>query len=143
MRYLQEKLNAIMVSAAIATGCSVNIQWVKPLEDNYCGMVHNNTMALTYKEVSEGEGVQYPDNVRPFHGSTDMGNVSLVVPSIHPGFSLGRQVMIHTREFETMAGSEEAQKWTLIAAKAMALTCVRLFVDDEFSKNVKEEFLIE
>ncbi|GAU92180.1 hypothetical protein RvY_04293 [Ramazzottius varieornatus] len=70
-----------------------------------------------------------------------MGNVSLVVPSIHPGYSLGRNVMIHTKDFEELAGSEEAQRWTLIAATSMALTSVRLFTDGELAAEAKQEFL--
>lgn len=37
-------------------------------------------------------------------GSTDMGNVSHVVPSIHPKFFIGTDAALHTREFAAAAG---------------------------------------
>ena len=140
--FLQKTLENLAEVAAKSTGCRLELRWegdVVPC----AGMIHNSVMAEVYREYSEEEGVVYPANVKPFYGSTDMENVSLVVPSIHPGFSLGKNVMIHTREFEELAGSlsEEAQKWTLVAAKAMALTCVRLFADGELREHVEKECL--
>lgn len=85
-------------------------------------------------------GVIFPDQVPSFSGSTDMGNVSLVVPSIHPGFFIGEPFMIHTRDFQRLAGSPEAQKYTLIAAKAMALTAVELLAKKEVRDQAKTEF---
>ena len=69
-----------------------------------------------------------------------MGNVSLEVPSIHPGFYIGEPHMIHTRDFEKLAGTPLAQKYTLIAAKSMALTCVELFTKKEVRDQAKAEF---
>ena len=37
-------------------------------------------------------------------GSTDMGNVSYVVPSIHPEFYIGTDAVNHTRDFTDAAG---------------------------------------
>ena len=86
-------------------------------------------------------GVVFPESAVPsFNGSTDMGNVSLEVPSIHPGFSLGASCMIHTRDFQRLAGSAAAQKYTLLAAKSMALTCVTLFTRKDVREQVKLEF---
>lgn len=73
-------------------------------------------------------------------GSTDMGNVSLVVPSIHPTFFIGHPFMIHSRDFQRAAGSPEAQKYTITAAKAMALTCVELFTNPEVRDQARQEF---
>lgn len=41
-------------------------------------------------------------------GSTDMGNVSHVVPSIHPTFYIGTDVASHTRAFALAAGTLNA-----------------------------------
>ncbi len=38
------------------------------------------------------------------HVGTDMGNVSYVVPSVHPTFDIGRPVPNHTEEFTEAAG---------------------------------------
>ncbi len=42
-------------------------------------------------------------------GSTDMGNVSYVVPSIHPMFAIGSGEVNHTREFTAVANTPEAR----------------------------------
>ncbi|GAV01405.1 hypothetical protein RvY_12124-2, partial [Ramazzottius varieornatus] len=79
--HLQRKLEEFAEAAATSTGCRLDFQWVEEMEV-YTGMVHNSTMAKVYREYSEKEGVVYPDSAKPFYGSTDMGNVSLAVPSI-------------------------------------------------------------
>lgn len=138
--HLQRKLEEFAEASAKSTGCRLDFQWLDEMVV-YTGMVHNSTMAEVYREYSEKEGVVYPEGFKPFYGSTDMGNVSVAVPSIHPGFSLGKEVMIHTKDFEKLVVTEEAQKWTLVAAKSMALTCVRLFADGELRERVRKEFL--
>ena len=69
-----------------------------------------------------------------------MGNVSLAVPSIHPGYALGRQCMIHTRDFEQLAGTPDGLHFTLLAAKSMALTCTELFLNKDMQEHCKREF---
>ena len=70
----------------------------------------------------------------------DMGNVSLTVPSIHPGYALGRHCMLHTRDFQQLAGTPEGLHFTLLAAKSMALTCTELFLNKDMQQHCKEEF---
>lgn len=38
-------------------------------------------------------------------GSTDMGNVSYIVPSIHPFYNIGTNALNHTHDFTTAAGN--------------------------------------
>ncbi|GAU88019.1 hypothetical protein RvY_00792 [Ramazzottius varieornatus] len=104
--------------------------------------MHNSTMSSVYRHFSEIEGVYFSIPVPGFgfNGSTDMGNVSLVVPSIHPGYSLGGHCRIHTRDFEELAGKPEVQQYALIAAKSMALTCTELFLNQDLRERVKHEF---
>jgi hypothetical protein len=74
------------------------------------------------------------------YGSTDMGNVSLKMPSIHPGYFIGEQTMIHTEEFQVLAGKPEAHRWTRIAAAAMAMTMLELLLNEDFRKEVRREY---
>ena len=61
-------------------------------------------------------------------GSTDMGNVSYLVPSIHPMIRVApRGVPIHTAEFAVHARSEAGDRAVLDGAKAMAMTVVDLW----------------
>ena len=73
-------------------------------------------------------------------GSTDMGNVSLQVPSIHPGFFVGGRTMIHTEDFQVLAGKPEAHRFTRVAAAAMAMTILELLINTDFRQRVRKEY---
>ena len=58
-------------------------------------------------------------------GSTDMGNVSHLVPSIHPMMKVAPDdVAIHTPEFAVWARGESGDAAVVDGAKAMAMTVV-------------------
>jgi hypothetical protein len=74
-------------------------------------------------------------------GSTDMGNVSQLVPSIHPTIAVAPEtVAIHSPEFAEVAASENGIKGMLDAAKAMAMTVADLVASPETVDKVKKEF---
>jgi len=125
--------------AAAATGAKLEfIVRPRALDD----MKNNTTMAKLFEKNLKvlGEKVQAPDP-KAGKGSTDMGNVSYVVPSIHPSIAIGpRKLAGHSREFAEASVSERGHEAMLIAAKAMALTSVDLFTDEALMKKVKREF---
>jgi len=85
--------------------------------------------------VSLGE-----NNVLNF--STDVGNVSHLVPTIQPLVAIAPgSVMIHTPQFARAAATERALRCLLDAAKAMAMTAVDLLSSPANLKKVREEFL--
>ena len=64
-------------------------------------------------------------------GSTDMGNVSHLVPSIHPMIAASPpDVPIHSVDFERWAGSSEGDRAVIDGAKAMAMTVVDLWLGE-------------
>ncbi len=72
----------------------------------YFNVISNHTLGDLYKTNAVSLGVDFsgvPSDVPS--GSTDMGNVSYVVPSIHPCFNIGPPVVNHTKEFAAAAGS--------------------------------------
>jgi metal-dependent amidase/aminoacylase/carboxypeptidase family protein len=74
-------------------------------------------------------------------GSTDMGNVSQVVPGIHPIVSIApKDVLSHSPQFASAAASETGIKGMLDAAKTMAMTVVDLVANPEIVTKAKEEF---
>ncbi len=74
-------------------------------------------------------------------GSTDVGNVSQVVPSIHPFIAIADEpVALHSTEFAEAANSERGRTGLIAAAKALAMTAIDLLVDDALLANVKKEF---
>ncbi|XP_077536400.1 peptidase M20 domain-containing protein 2-like [Haemaphysalis longicornis] len=139
------KVEACFHGAAEATGCTVTIETM----GTYMHVIHNATIAKTYRKHAHSLGVSFVDdfvqNMPPAGASTDCGNVSHRIPTVHPMFGLGdtaaaRGPMNHTREFTDWAGAAESQAPTLRAAKIMALTILDLFTDPEILRQAKEEF---
>jgi len=76
------------------------------------------------------------------HGSTDMGNVSQLMPSIHPFVAIAPiEVLLHSPQFASVAASEAGINGLLDAAKALAMTVVDLLANPEIVIKVKEEFV--
>jgi hypothetical protein len=74
-------------------------------------------------------------------GSTDMGNVSQILPSLHGYYAITRkEVSGHTEEFASAACSVNGLKGALDAAKAMAMTAADLFSNSTNLDKVKIEF---
>ena len=85
---------------------------------------------MKYNEYMKSLGVtvikKAEDNAA---GSTDMGNVSHVVPSIHPLYNICMENEAnHTREFTEAANTPGVHEKTLIVAKALSLTCIDVLV---------------
>ena len=79
-----------------------------------------------------------PDNA---FGSTDMGNVSQLVPSIHPFVAIApEEVLIHSPQFASAAASEAGIHGLLDAAKALTMTVIDLVANPETITRVKQEF---
>jgi metal-dependent amidase/aminoacylase/carboxypeptidase family protein len=57
-------------------------------------------------------------------GSTDMGNVSHIVDSIHPVFNIGCLASYHTQEFAKATSGKEAHGRSMNAARALSLTAI-------------------
>ena len=69
-----------------------------------------------------------------------MGNVSHVVPSIHPMYSIGTTAPNHSHAFTTAAATEEAHEKTLIASQAMAMTAIDVLCKQDFMGKVRIDF---
>lgn len=72
----------------------------------YLDVIHNKSLLKTYEENIKtfGHYGTLTTSEFPAGGSTDMGNVSYVVPSIHPLYYIGSDAFNHTREFNTATG---------------------------------------
>jgi hypothetical protein len=74
-------------------------------------------------------------------GSTDMGNVSYLVPSIHPMIKVAPDgVAIHTEAFARAAASESGDNAVLDGAKAMAMTAIDLWTDSQLRRDAQAAF---
>ena len=82
-----------------------------------------------------------PDGDNAVIGSTDMGNVSHVVPSIHPMIAVAPTgIGIHTPEFERHAGSAAGDLAVIDGAKAMAMTIADLWATEGALDEAVEAF---
>ena len=83
------------------------------------------------------EGQAIPDRL----GSSDIGNVSQVIPAIQPMIGIAPLgTAIHTREFAAAAVQPMAWTAMLAAAKTMAMTTYDLLADPGKVKAAKDEF---
>lgn len=73
-------------------------------------------------------------------GSTDMGNVSQVVPAIHPYVRVAPGVALHTREFARVAGGEPGDRAVLDGAALLATVVAALFAEPSLVAAAKAAF---
>jgi metal-dependent amidase/aminoacylase/carboxypeptidase family protein len=128
---LRPRVYRCFEAGALATGARLEIVGG---DQPYAQMRHHKTMAEYYRKNSEALGRPFPDlgesQARPT-GSTDMGNVSLAIPSIHPMISINSFPAVnHQPGFAEHCATPDADKAMCNAALAMAWTCIDLATDD-------------
>jgi amidohydrolase len=135
---LKDKVLNCFTGASVASGARLEYRW---RDKTYAPMKSNMTLAGLFKQNLESLGRQVEAFDPHFGlGSTDMGNVSQVVPSIHPTIAIAsREVLIHTPEFATAAASQAGHEGLMDAAKAMAMTVVDILQPGILDK-IKQEF---
>ena len=136
---LLEKVRHCAEGAALATGATLTF---KIEGHSYKAMKPNRTLgeAFTRNLETLGEPLNPPPADAGL-GSTDMGDVSQAVPSIHPYIQICDETVAgHSREFAAASISERGQDVLLIAAKAMAMTAVDVFTDSGLLEGIREEF---
>jgi len=139
LEVLKTRLVETLNGGAKSAGCEIQIEWIN---EPYAEVLDNTPILDAYMKNSESIGrvIKAPigDGVV---GSTDLGNVSHVVPSIHPMVKVAPEgTAIHTIDFEKWAKSEEADKGLLDSAKAMAMTVIDCWHDPSLLKQAKEFF---
>jgi amidohydrolase len=141
-RYTQEigaRIIRCAEAAAMATGTSVE----PIIEGGYKNLINNLSMARRYAAHSEALGTktpEAPDDIPT--GSTDMGDVSHVMPAIHPSFAISRhgEGNCHEDAFVAHADSRRGYDAMIRVAKAMAMTAYDLLAEVEFMASTKKEF---
>ena len=78
----------------------------------------------------------------PTEASTDMGNVSYLVPSFHGAFLIPAtpDVTAHNPRFAACAGTDEAHVSALSCAKGMAMLAIRVLTEDSVADGAKKDF---
>ncbi|XP_071114151.1 peptidase M20 domain-containing protein 2-like [Haliotis cracherodii] len=141
MGVLKEKFIHCIMAAAAATGCKVEYDFDPK---SYSNVVTNRSLAKAFTTNANTTGIVFTPKEKYAglaSGSTDMGNVSYVVPSIHPLFYVGVEGCLnHTREFTTASGSPEAQPVTLNVSKALAMTAIDVYTLPGMLSDIKRDF---
>jgi len=139
LNILKERVLNCFIGAATATGARLGYKWG---EVRYAPMLNNMTLAQLFRQnmQSLGRETQLADSTKSF-GSTDMGNVSQLVPSIHPFVAIApKEVTTHSPQFASAAASEAGMQGLLDAAKTLAMTVVDLLASPDLITRVKDEF---
>lgn len=103
----------------------------------------NNTLSMEFTKAMTLTGVKtIPRSEEPFTFSTDMGNVSYVLPTFHGAFGIPApaDAMPHQPKFEHAAGTDEAHEVAISCAKGMALLGWRVLTDDEVARGAVRDF---
>ena len=140
--HLWSKVSACVEAAAMATGCSVKIEEAEKRYDNIMpNPILSEMYAQHFSELGFTDYVEEMDE----GGSTDMGNVSYVVPSIHPMYRIGSgNEIYHCKEFTPVANSAAAHDKTLTVAKSMALTLIDALMGGEsLMKDIRDTFELQ
>jgi len=128
---LKARVVACLEAGALAAGCTMELDWQEPV---YADMRDNLPIVDLYAANAGtlGRRVSDPDAGFSVVGSTDMGNVSYVVPSIHPMIAVSPpNISIHTPEFADYARGAAGDAAVLDGAKAMAMTIADLWLRPE------------
>ncbi len=137
---LKEKVLNCFKAASLATGARLEYEW----SSYYAPLKCNLALADLFSKNMETLGRSVLPPMRRGLGSSDMGNVSVLVPSIHPMVAITTvDVTAHSPEFAEAAASEAGNRGLLDGAKAMAMTVVDLIAQPETMKRVKEEFVAD
>jgi amidohydrolase len=133
---MRDRFREMCEAAAAATGCTVEVAF----EGGSSTMKHNRTLDGRFAANMAAYGVDDEpptDNL----GSSDMGNVSQVIPTIHPSIAICPEgVPGHSIEFRDAAASPRADEVTLLAATIVAQTAYELFADPALVDAAWAEF---
>ncbi|MDR2137333.1 MAG: M20 family metallopeptidase [Synergistaceae bacterium] len=135
---MMEAIHGAAESAARLTGAEIELSDAPLFAERY----PNRAMGELFKANMEflGESIDYPNPLARV-GSSDIGNVSMVVPSIHEYLSIaGGEVLGHTDAFREAACSPRGDRVVLLAAKGLAMTGWDLATDADKRAQVRKEF---
>jgi amidohydrolase len=136
---LQKRVIACAEGAARATGCTLNV--VEQRDNAYEPMKRNATLLELFRANARTFGVVESPESRDRMGSSDVGNVSQVIPAIQPMVQIAPEgTPIHSRAFAEAAIKPLARDGMLKAAKIMAMTACDLLANPALVKEARREF---
>ncbi|WOH18959.1 M20 family metallopeptidase [Paenarthrobacter sp. GOM3] len=136
LRLIQDKVRRCLEAGAHASGCTLQLN---SQGNDYAELLQDPFLSGAYKEAMKAMGRDVVFNADPV-ASTDMGNVSQIVPSIHPivGYDV-RGAVHHTAEFAAFGASAGADNAVLDGSFGMAAAACAAAMDAEQRKRLLEK----
>jgi amidohydrolase len=137
---LSEKVKNCARAGALAAGAQLEIT---NYEESFDNLVTNRTLQDSFVKNLGSFGITNVKPAEDMMGSTDVGNVSQVCPTIHPKFGIcesGVDIPVHTREFAEATLTETAKMNVSKTVMALTMTAVDIIVDGELLEQIKNEF---
>jgi len=137
---LKERVAKCLEGGAMAAGCTVTFDWKK---NTFADLVDNLPLLESYIRNAEQFGREMTSEFLPGTGggSTDMGNISYLVPSIHPMMQVAPSgVSLHSAAFADYTKGEEATRAIVDGAKIMAMTAIDMWLSKALQDEVKAAF---
>lgn len=137
---LKDRVVRCLEAGALAAGCTMEYTWV---ERPYDDVIDSRPLLEAYIANAQSLGRDpRPESETAIVGSTDMGNVSYAVPSIHPMIKVApEETAIHTVDFEQCAGGPQGDQGGIDGAKAMAMTVIDCWTKPEILADAETAFL--
>jgi len=133
---LQTAVEDCARGAAIATGTTTEIAEVAPAYEPLNG---NALLADLAREVFIAVGREPAADPVP-GGSSDMGNVSQILPAIHPYICVAPGLSMHTRDFAAAADSPAADRAVTDGATILGAVLAALLSRPQMVEEAKEVF---
>ncbi len=119
-------------------GATVHLSHDEVYSERYPNFVLEDRFKVYLEAL--GENVAYADPDEPT-GSSDMGNISMVMPTIHPYLAIAEaHVNGHTREFAAASASERSDTMIVKGATALAKVGYDLLTDPTLREAAMKEF---
>jgi amidohydrolase len=137
------RVRAIVERCARAAAMASDVECEMAVRHGYRDMVNNMALARRFGAHLEALGrTPRERDASVGAGSTDMGDVSHVVPAIHPWLAIVDEgaALCHERHFAEAAGSDRGGQACLVAAKALARTAVEFMTDSALRQAVSSEW---
>lgn len=134
---LTERVGQIAKGAALQTGCDYEFGPIQNGVNEFIKTPKLDDLFAKYAIEMEEEVID--DDFG--YGSTDTGNVSHIVPTIHPHIKIGsRNLVGHTHRFREAAASTHGDQALLRGSKIIALMALELIVNEQLFEEIVEQF---
>lgn len=134
---LTERVGQIAKGAALQTGCDYEFGPIQNGVNEFIKTPKLDDLFAKYAIEMEEEVID--DDFG--YGSTDTGNVSHIVPTIHPHIKIGsRNLVGHTHRFREAAASTHGDQALLRGSKIIALMGLESIVNEQLFEEIVEQF---